>query len=196
MQGPTKILSYFQMKKKCPEDTTWSDLTKLISQFSMILTIDNPWIGQWASYGILFDQSYRLIKVWSMFCHLHIAGILPKGPHLPCVSMAGRALLAGYHQYVVCDMLLYYMILHCGTIIVLVNFLHIPHKSHLIAHPLGQAMRCPLWIQILIYILLQSLQRCMQYHVILDRVLMAMDCIWRSNLFSLHYHRSCLDNIF
>ena len=27
-------------------------------------------------------------------------GILPKGPYLPCVSMAGRALLAGYHQWV------------------------------------------------------------------------------------------------
>ena len=25
-----------------------------------------------------------------------IGGILPKGPYLPCVSMAGRALLAGY----------------------------------------------------------------------------------------------------
>ena len=30
----------------------------------------------------------------------HIEGILPKGPYLPCVSMAGRALLAGYHRYV------------------------------------------------------------------------------------------------
>ena len=30
---------------------------------------------------------------------LYIEGILPKGPYLPCVSMAGRALLAGYHQY-------------------------------------------------------------------------------------------------
>ena len=30
-----------------------------------------------------------------------IEGILPKGPYLPCVSMAGRALLAGYHRYVV-----------------------------------------------------------------------------------------------
>ena len=29
----------------------------------------------------------------------HIEGILPKGPYLPCVSMAGRALLAGYHRY-------------------------------------------------------------------------------------------------
>ena len=28
-----------------------------------------------------------------------IEGILPKGPYLPCVSMAGRALLAGYPRY-------------------------------------------------------------------------------------------------
>ena len=26
-------------------------------------------------------------------------GILPKEPYLPCVSMAGRALLAGYHPH-------------------------------------------------------------------------------------------------
>ena len=30
-----------------------------------------------------------------------IEGILPKGPYLLCVSMAGRALLAGYHRYMV-----------------------------------------------------------------------------------------------
>ena len=29
----------------------------------------------------------------------YIEGILPKGPYLPCVSMAGRALLAGYPRY-------------------------------------------------------------------------------------------------
>ena len=29
----------------------------------------------------------------------NIEGILPKGPYLPCVSMAGRALLAWYHRY-------------------------------------------------------------------------------------------------
>ena len=29
----------------------------------------------------------------------HIEGILPKGPYPPFVSMAGRALLAGYHRY-------------------------------------------------------------------------------------------------
>ena len=30
---------------------------------------------------------------------LYIEGILPKGLYLPCVSMAGRAFLAGYHRY-------------------------------------------------------------------------------------------------
>ena len=29
----------------------------------------------------------------------YIEGNLPKGPYLPCVSMAGRALLAGYPRY-------------------------------------------------------------------------------------------------
>ena len=42
--------------------------------------------------------------VWVMSCWWwgtgsDIEGILPKGPYLPCVSMAGRALLAGYHRY-------------------------------------------------------------------------------------------------
>ena len=32
-------------------------------------------------------------------CEQYIEGILWKGPYLPCVSMAGRALLAGYHRY-------------------------------------------------------------------------------------------------
>ena len=32
--------------------------------------------------------------------NVNIEGILPKGSYLPCVSMAGRALLAGYPRYV------------------------------------------------------------------------------------------------
>ena len=32
-------------------------------------------------------------------------GILPKGPYLPCVSMAGRALLVGYHRILICSVL-------------------------------------------------------------------------------------------
>ena len=35
-----------------------------------------------------------------MFCKPDIEGILLKGPYPPCVSMAARALLAGYHRYV------------------------------------------------------------------------------------------------
>ena len=32
----------------------------------------------------------------------HIEGILLKGPYLPCLHMAGRALLAGYHRHMFC----------------------------------------------------------------------------------------------
>ena len=35
-----------------------------------------------------------------MFNLGHVECILPKGPYLPCVSMAGRALLTGYHRCV------------------------------------------------------------------------------------------------
>ena len=31
----------------------------------------------------------------------HYKGILPIGPYLPCISMTGRALLAGYHQLMI-----------------------------------------------------------------------------------------------
>ena len=37
---------------------------------------------------------------WPLQYHAYIKGILPKGPYLPCVSMAGRALWAGYHRHV------------------------------------------------------------------------------------------------
>ena len=39
---------------------------------------------------------YDNISITSMSWHHHFEDILPKGPYLPCVSMAGRALLAGY----------------------------------------------------------------------------------------------------
>ena len=35
-----------------------------------------------------------------MTVHRVIEDILPKGSYLPCVSMVGRALLAGYPRYV------------------------------------------------------------------------------------------------
>ena len=49
----------------------------VLKAFTLIWTSDDP--VQWCIY---------------------IEGILPKGPYLPCESMAGRALLAGYHRYV------------------------------------------------------------------------------------------------
>ena len=45
---------------------------------------------------------FKFIRSPISFPHRQdIEGILPKGPYLPCVSMAGRALLAGYHRYVI-----------------------------------------------------------------------------------------------
>ena len=35
------------------------------------------------------------------FIDLYFNGILPKGPHLPCLRMADRALLTGYPRFVV-----------------------------------------------------------------------------------------------
>ena len=43
----------------------------------------------------MYDQSHNKV-----FCILYIEGILPKGPYLPCLRMADRALLAGYPRHV------------------------------------------------------------------------------------------------
>ena len=63
-----------------------------------------------------------------------------------------------------------------------VNFLQIPHRRNPIASPSGRGMGYLLWVQPLIYILPHFLQWCVQYHVILDRVIMALDSTWKSNL--------------
>ena len=48
-------------------------------------------VNEFNLLGLTIDQH--------MDWNAHIEGILPKGPYLPCVSMAGRAILAGYHLY-------------------------------------------------------------------------------------------------
>ena len=58
-----------------------------------------------------------------------------------------------------------------------VNFPPNPPKIHRIAPPLGRDMESILWVQTVIYTLSQSTQGCMQYHVILDRVITALDCL-------------------
>ena len=47
-----------------------------------------------------FIVSENHITAFSKELSEQFEGILPKGPYLPCVSMAGRALLAGYPRIV------------------------------------------------------------------------------------------------
>ena len=68
-----------------------------------------------------------------------------------------------------------------------VNFLPNSPKIHPISHLLGWGMGCILWVQTLIYTLPQSLQWCMQYHVILDCIITAPDCM--------HYYASMSYNV-
>ena len=58
-----------------------------------------------------------------------------------------------------------------------VSFLKNLHKIHSIARPIGRGMGRLLWIETLIYILSLSVQCCVQYHLVLDRVITAPYCI-------------------
>ena len=86
-----------------------------ISQIGIISR--TQWIDEMLNInpGLYQPQIYQSI---SILC-LYIEGILPKGPYLPCVSMAGRALLAGYHRYMLVLILPrplnYLFILFCVT---------------------------------------------------------------------------------
>ena len=42
---------------------------------------------------------FAMLVIMSQLWRSHIKGNLPKGPYLPCVSMAGRALLARYPRH-------------------------------------------------------------------------------------------------
>ena len=59
----------------------------------------------------------------------------------------------------------------------MVNFLKNIHKRHPITHPLRRGMGCLFVIQHLIDILPQFLQSSMQYHTILDCIIMAFNFI-------------------
>ena len=63
--------------------------------------LSNFWLpARWAS-GFSCDHQQNHQCLWFQSCYnvTHVfEGILPKGPYLPCVSMAGRALFAGYHR--------------------------------------------------------------------------------------------------
>ena len=63
----------------------------LLNLVSMVLFISVSYTWNWLRNGVIWPLS---VSSWP-----HIEGILRKGPYLPCVSMAGRALLAGYHGH-------------------------------------------------------------------------------------------------
>ena len=63
------------------------------------------------------------------------------------------------------------------------NFLQNSHERHCIARPSGRGMRCLLWVQPLIGILPQFLQWFVPWHVILDRVITALDCTRHTHKF-------------
>ena len=67
-----------------------------------------------SSWHHCISSSYRWLSSRLQYLHYvntgdNIEGILPKGPNLPCVSMAGRALFAGYHWLICC------LVLSCHT---------------------------------------------------------------------------------
>ena len=73
-------------------------ITKCHSQqpFSCLSIISS--VIEVANYNLALKRHIELLDV--LLSSLNIEGILPKGPYLQCVSMAGWALLAGYPRYV------------------------------------------------------------------------------------------------
>ena len=57
-----------------------------------------PVVQTWEAYTI--KNLFGILSPWIVFIP-EIEGILPRGSSLPCVSMAGRALLAGYHRILI-----------------------------------------------------------------------------------------------
>ena len=56
------------------------------------------WNGGHFVQGEMSKCSIHQLQLYIYHITPYKEGILPKGPYLPCVSMAGRALLAGYHR--------------------------------------------------------------------------------------------------
>ena len=85
-------------------------LNELVCKFDIMTNTFSFWIC-----------IHILIINISLFCHFSFSyciftsrlpfefeGILPKGAYLPCVSMAGRALLAGYHWIILSNCYFYF----------------------------------------------------------------------------------------
>ena len=70
---------------------SWADRTQVGPMLA-------PYLG-WLSLDPFVPREL-LVHYSVVILSDYIKGILTKGPHLPCVSMGGRALLAGYPWYV------------------------------------------------------------------------------------------------
>ena len=66
-----------------------------------------------------------------------------------------------------------------------VNFLQNIPNRHPIAHLWGWGMRCLLWTKLLIDVLLQLLQYCMEHHIILNPVIAAPNYLCQVNYCSI-----------
>ena len=82
----------------------WFWLKSLLTDSRAAWHIKGPLCGVGPEAGSdCWDR--RVLTHWSLgmwqqlWMRIDVEGILPKGPYLPCVSMAGRALLAGYPRY-------------------------------------------------------------------------------------------------
>ena len=61
----------------------------------------------WRAWMIIFKFDHKWLRTFAFIeplssntCLAYIEGTLPKGPYLPCLHMADRALWAGYPRYV------------------------------------------------------------------------------------------------
>ena len=67
--------------------------------------------------GYPYTYTYIYIHIYQLIIQfVDIEGILPKGPYLACVSMAGRALLEWYRRYMACPIYHFSMTKICETI--------------------------------------------------------------------------------
>ena len=79
--------------------------TNIDQSFSVTSGLSEQSIWDSSVKPIIHTHSTMVMTFWPVVAHAvelvlrYIEGILPKGPYLPCISMAGRALLAGYPQY-------------------------------------------------------------------------------------------------
>ena len=95
--------------------TIWEKICRVIMALHCILYIQYvylwpgwwifPWLARWTPADCraghhTWDNCFLWMQtICRKLNHHHIEGIRPRVPYLPCVSMTGRALLAGYHRY-------------------------------------------------------------------------------------------------